>query len=337
MSKKSTQIYACKICDFSSSKKNDYDRHMMTRKHKILTCDLQKSLPKKLKKTPNAKNIFVCKECDYTTSRNQDYIKHINTRKHKILTGELKETLKFECECGKRYKHRQTLHAHKKKCTFNITTIEIKEETPQINDVIEMMKKLMTENEKLTELVKKMPKEMPPGLNLTNNNNNQYYINIFLNEICKDALNINDFVKSLMIGVDELELAKAKGLTEGVSSILVDGLNKLEVSQRPIHCTNLKKKTLYIKNDDKWDKDNKEVLDDTINDVKRRHHAALIKWQEDHPGWETDEKLTMEFLGMLKSINMVMDKNNINKITKQISNETIIEPTEIKEIVTENE
>ena len=78
-------------------------------------------------------------------------------------------------------------------------------------------------------------------------------------------------------------------------------------------------------------------MDDTINTVQQRHRNALIKWQEDHPGWETDEKLTMEFLGMLKSINMVMDKNNINKITKQISNETIIEPTEIKEIVTENE
>ena len=306
-------------------------------------------------KMPNIKKMpvkYECKTCNFITSKNSNYIKHLSTRKHKNRTeGKIVKKVKkvkkvkiLICNgCGKEYSARNSLWYHKKKCVklnnqiISIDKEESSQETLQKNDVIEMMKKLMTENEKLTELIKKMPKEMPPGLNLTNNNNNQYYINIFLNEICKDALNINDFVKSLMIGVDELELAKAKGLTEGVSSILVDGLNKLEVSQRPIHCTNLKKKTLYIKNDDKWDKDNKEVLDDTINDVKRRHHAALIKWQEDHPGWETDEKLTMEFLGMLKSINMVMDKKNINKITKQISNETIIEPTEIKEIVTENE
>ena len=176
---------------------------------------------------------------------------------------------------------------------------------------------------------------MPPSVNLNNTNSNQYYINVFLNEICKDAMNINDFVKSLMIGVDELELAKTKGLAEGVSSLMVNGLNKLEISQRPIHCTDARRKTLYIKNDDKWDKDNKEVIDSTLTDIHKKHTLAIKKWQEDHPGWETDDELIMEFMGFVKSINLIMDKNQKNRITKQLSNNTLIEVDEIKDMVDE--
>ena len=149
-------------------------------------------------------------------------------------------------------------------------------------------------------------------------------------------MNINDFVKSLMIGVDELELAKTKGLAEGVSSLMVNGLNKLEISQRPIHCTDARRKTLYIKNDDKWDKDNKKVIDSTLTDIHKKHTLAIKKWQEDHPGWETDDELIMEFMGFVKSINLIMDKNQKNKITKQLSKNTLIEVEEIKDMVDES-
>ena len=197
----------------------------------------------------NAKK-YECKVCDFVTFKNSNYLKHISTRKHKNRTN-IEPSKKFICEgCGKVYTARNSLWYHKKKCTqYNKQIVVIEnetdaEETPQMKEMMEMMKKLMTENEKLTELVKKMPGEMPPSVNLNNTNSNQYYINVFLNEICKDAMNINDFVKSLMIGVDELELAKTKGLAEGVSSLMVNGLNKLEISQRPIHCTDARRKTL---------------------------------------------------------------------------------------------
>ena len=281
----------------------------------------------------NSEYKFYCECCDYKCNKKQYWTQHIKTKKHKRKHLETEKI--FECEiCNIRYSSRSGLWKHKQK-KHTECKIVVADETPQMKEMMEMMKKLMTENEKLTELVKKMPGEMPPSVNLNNTNSNQYYINVFLNEICKDAMNINDFVKSLMIGVDELELAKTKGLAEGVSSLMVNGLNKLEISQRPIHCTDARRKTLYIKNDDKWDKDNKEVIDSTLTDIHKKHTLAIKKWQEDHPGWETDDELIMEFMGFVKSINLIMDKNQKNKITKQLSKNTLIDVEEIKDMVDE--
>ena len=170
---KNTKKYVCKICDYITSDSSNYKKHIRTQKHKILT--------NTYKDYAQNDGYYTCEICNYTTKKKSSYDNHLNSQKHKanLKTVQNKHKRLLEkniiyhiCECGKKYKHRQSLNTHKKTCKgLNNVVIEIKDEPTNNNDVIEMMKKLMTENEKLTDLVKKMP----PGLNLTNNNNNQYY------------------------------------------------------------------------------------------------------------------------------------------------------------------
>ena len=170
---------------------------------------------------------------------------------------------------------------------------------------------------------------MPPTTNNTLNNNQQYDINIFLNDTCKDAINISDFVKSLMIGIDDLEVARSRGMVEGVSTLFVNGLNKLEVSQRPIHCTDAKKKTLYIKDEDKWAKNNKKLIKDTIDVLQKRHISAISDWQNEHPNWADNPKEQELFWEFIKHINPTISNSDKNKIITKISNEVKIDVNSI--------
>ena len=133
-----------------------------------------------------------------------------------------------------------------------------------------------------------------------------------------------------MIGMDELEIARNRGMMEGVSSIFVNGLNKLEVSQRPIHCTDAKNKTLYIKDEDKWAQNNKDLIKDTIDVLQKRHISVINTWQQEHPNWADDPKEQEMFWDFIKQINPTISNSDKNKIITNISNEVEIDVKNIQ-------
>ena len=198
---------------------------------------------------------FYCEKCNYPCSKKSDYEKHLYTRKHKILTNTSGFSLKvaeYVCDCGKQYKHRQSLNNHKKKCIYKkpshdteITVEPIMEYLLKEN--VEMKK----DNLEMKKMMIDLCKNMGPT-NITNNNNKNFNINIFLNEECKDAMNLTDFVDSIQLSIEDMKYFGDQGQVNGMANILIDKLNAMDIIKRPMHCSDIKKETIYIKDEDKW-------------------------------------------------------------------------------------
>lgn len=166
-----------------------------------------------------------------------------------------------------------------------------------------------------------------------NNNNNKFNINVFLNEKCRDAINMSEFIESLQIQLEDLNYTKTNGLIEGVSSIFVNGLKQLETSKRPIHCTDMKRETLYIKDNNEWDRENgKARLRSAINDVANKQRKSISAWEKEHPEWSETEKGKEEYIRLVQSVMTdVSNGANENKIIKTIAKETVIEKDTLME------
>tara|TARA_B110000285_G_scaffold213432_1_gene257754 strand:- start:436 stop:1284 length:849 start_codon:yes stop_codon:yes gene_type:complete len=270
------------------------------------------------KKSPKNIKIFECENCDYSCSKKGDWNRHLLTRKHKIVTNTDTNTSKtFICECGKSYKHRQNLHAHKKKCDYEEKVENIQEEKTEENELNykDMFLVMMNENKEL----KGMMKEMIPNIGNNNNSHNtQFNINVFLNEQCKDALNIMDFVDSLQLQLKDLDNTGKLGFVEGTSKIFIDGLNKLEVTKRPIHCSDIKEETLYIKDNDTWEKENKnkDKIKKAIDRITDINMDQMPEWVKENPKFANDD----EYLKVISNIMNVIDKGKQNKQKEQIIN-----------------
>jgi len=301
---------------------------------------------KNYKKTSN----FFCEKCNFECSKKQDYDRHLLTRKHQILTNTY--TIKpeklqtFVCECGKNYKHRQSLFSHKKKCTYEPTEKEISDtdsdkesqvqeiqNTNENNiDYKDMFLEMMKENRELHKTIHEMiPKIGNNNTTTTNNNNNQQFnLQFFLNEQCKDALNITDFMQSLQLNMNDLIQTGKLGYVDGMSRIFVKALKDMDVTERPIHCTDIKRETVYIKDQDKWEKDehNKEKIKKTIRNIENKNLKMLPKWQEDNPDcMNMESKKSDEFMEL--SINALggnADKEVSEKrIMKNILKEVVLD------------
>ena len=201
---------------------------------------------------------FSCNLCDYNTCRKSQYERHILTRKHIKLENTTNpqqnatQTVQYNCNCGKSYNHRASLFNHKKKCSYQT---EQKTEQKLEHNYTELIIKLIKENQELkntillenTELRKTIT-ELIPKIGNNNNNNNtinqKFNINVFLNEQCKDALTMNQFIDSIQVTLDNLDVTKNKGLTEGISNIIMENMNKLSIHERPVHCTDIKRETV---------------------------------------------------------------------------------------------
>ena len=300
--------------------------------------------------------LYTCELCDYSTSNKTNFTKHKTTRKHKMVTNGDKKVAKiYECEfCDKKYKHRQGLNRHVNKCHFvekpklpvmkpeKTDTIEktthdnsnhininisdnknenieekIAENAKEMNTVIKV---LIDENKKLTDTIQ----DMIPKIGTTNTTNNNFNLNLFLNETCKDAINISEFIETITVGMDDLRFTHNNGIIEGVTTLLIDGLGKLEVNKRPIHCTDTKRKTLYIKDDNTWERNNKDTVKKTINEVQNKHMIALEEWKIAHPNWLEDPKLADEYLKLVKESSMSLQEKNENRIINRVSKEVEI-------------
>jgi len=230
---------------------------------------------------------FLCEYCDYNTSNVKDYNKHLLTRKHKMLTNVDKtvpENPEFVCDqCSKTYKYRQSLHVHKRKCSVSKDTIAvIDKDTTSGDSTIEY---LLKENSEMKQMIMEMMGKMG---NTTNNTmNNHFNINMFLNDQCKNAVNFSDFIDRIEISHDDLENNAQLGFVNGMTKILMDNLRLLTLHERPIHCTDVKRETFYIKDQDVWEKERSTVkLENAIQEVSRKSLKSLIDWKKTNPDYD---------------------------------------------------
>ena len=292
-------------------------------------------------------NFFCCNNCDYITSNKKDYNKHLMTRKHENTTKYNENAIKipkkekiYECECGKTYPYRSSLYNHKKRCCFvdNKNAIINKPEDIDYKDMfLRMIKEnkqlqniLVTQQNQINELIPKVGNQII-GDNNTINNKHKFNINIFLNEQCKDALTMNEFIDKIKITMNDLMITKNKGLSEGVSNIFIENMNKLSVRERPMHCTDMKRETVYIKCDNtiyngssNWEKDDENIkLKEALNKVSRVQQKNLDKWTEEHPNWKNNSDEQEEYMQLVKNCTDDLHENKredkaIRKVCNQV-------------------
>ena len=292
--------------------------------------------------SPKLPTDYKCAQCDYITKYRNDFKKHCTTRKHLILTSDCQKTLsdkKHVCECGNEYKHRQSLFNHKKICQFCIDNIvpatpNTTYDQPNKDNLIEYLIKENAEFKTLIiELVKKENNTLTNiNSNNVNSNNKTFNLQFFLNEQCKDALNIGEFVDSIKVQLSDLETVGHIGYVEGVSKILIKNLNELDVVKRPIHCSDLKREVLYIKDDDKWSKENddKLVIKKAIKDVANKNIRQINEWTNLNPDCkQSDSKKNDQYLKIVMNSmsggSNEEQQHNIDKIIKNITKSVIIE------------
>jgi hypothetical protein len=240
---------------------------------------------------------FKCDVCNYTTRRKYNLDLHLNSTKHKnnVSTTNHNEPLvivskNYHCQnCAKEFNDRAGLWRHKKKCNI----VEPHEESCLKNntsDKDELINYLMKENQEFKNLILEIVKKDTNNTinNTTNNNTNShnkaFNLNFFLNETCKDAMNIMDFVDSIKLQLSDLEKVGELGYVEGISNIIVKNLNDLDVTQRPVHCTDKKRETMYIRDENKWEKDEaNSKIKKAIKRVASKNQRLLPKFKEAHP------------------------------------------------------
>ena len=286
---------------------------------------------------------FLCETCDYITCRKSSYDKHMMTAKHLKLT-ELTQSCKkvanskiFECDnCGKAYTSRVGLWKHKKACDELNKNFEkdliitlLKENKELKTMMIEQQNSMIEQSNSVIELCK----NGTHNTFHTNSHNKTFNLQLFLNETCKDAMNITDFVQSIQLELSDLEKVGEIGFIDGISKIIVKNLKGLDVTQRPIHCTDKKREVLYVKDDDKWEKEDEEnkKIRKAIKNVAFRNTKLLKQFKEKHPDCGKSEskysdqynKLIVEAMGGRGD----NDVEKENKIIRNIAKEVVIEST----------
>jgi hypothetical protein len=296
--KKNEKKYCCIICDFFTCKKTDYNRHLTTQKH--LNNEKQRN----------------------TT----------NTNDKNIITHQCSN-------CDKTFNDRAGLWRHNKKCTFISCKDDLNDQSKQqqlieylLKENSEFKQMMVEQNNNMFELAKNSGNNNNNTSNIVNNNN--FNLNFFLNETCKNAMNIMDFVSQLQVGIKELEDTGRLGFAEGISKIIINGLKQMDVSDRPIHCSDSKREVVYIKDKNQWNKDSedKSLLTNAIKHVAHKNMKQISEWTKDHPEYndstskQNDKYLRIVSESMSGSSQEETNKN-YNKIIKNIAKETIIDKT----------
>jgi len=273
---------------------------------------------------------FECKECKFECFKKGDFSRHLKTQKHKKCIGNFMENeidTPWICECGKQYKYNTGYYRHRRACPY-LKRANVNGEM----NYKEMFMVMINENKDLRSQIS----ELIPKVG--NNNNNtikqKVNINIFLNEQCKDALTMNQFIDKIKVSLDDLHVTKDKGITEGVSNIFIENMNKLSLYERPMHCTDLKREIVYInlKDEDhsgeaQWEKDPKNSkLKDAIQRISYIQQKNLDKWTEEHPNWINDPVLQEEYMQLVKNCtDDLTDNINESKVIKKLCNTVYLE------------
>ena len=285
---------------------------------------------------------YSCNICDYHTSKKSSYDDHLLSAKHNLAIIRNQKIAiacaKFICpNCSKIYKDNSGLWRHKKKCITNDQSIETQQPTISTDVVLQILKQnedlqklLIEQTSKIMEMAKD-GKNIINSNNTTNNTTNNFNLSVFLNEKCKDAINITDFVNSLVVTINDLEETARLGYAEGISKIFVNGLKQLDVYKRPIHCSDLKRDVLYIKDKDNWEKDDdKTHLLQAIKVVGNKNIKQISEWQKINPQFKDPEsKQNDRYLSMLCNVmsggTQEETSKNYDKIVRNIVKETVID------------
>ena len=284
---------------------------------------------------------YECCFCNYITVSKKDFNKHTLSNKHNRLVNANKmlvnsnDNKKYSCNCGKTYSHDSSYYRHKKKCNITIVT-DLNDETIDKDQLIIMLIKQNAELIKETSEFKHMMMDVIKSgthnnTTHTNSHNNTFNLNFFLNETCKNALNIDEFVSSIKVSLDDLENTGRQGYIEGISSIILNKLKNLNHYDRPIHCADQKREILYIKNNNQWFKESEEkpLLTKAIKTIANENIKQIKTWRDKNPDCtNSDSKKNSLYLkivsnSMSGSHQDECDKN-LNKIISNVAKETMI-------------
>jgi len=235
---------------------------------------------------------YRCKKCNYSTNNKYDFNRHETTLKHnELYNNESDESEsddeQYYCSCGKKYKCRNGLWKHKKRCEHNIIKEESKDEVYLLTGLV---KTLVEESKEFRETIVTMQQQQST---IINTQNNTFNLQLFLNETCKDAMNIDDFINSIQVTIEDLKILGNKGYVEGMSNLFIKNLEELDISQRPLHCSDEKRETIYIRDKKSWKKENdqKNHLTRIATDICRINTIALQNdYQKKYPHCLTDTK-----------------------------------------------
>jgi hypothetical protein len=306
-----------------------------------------------LKMPENAK-IFLCELCNFKCFKNSNYLCHLTTVKHKMMIKDAQKNAKesFSCECGKIYKHYSGLWRHKnEKCLYistNINENSVVENNVVENSVIEndvnfkeLFKLQLNENKELKDMIMEQSKMMMEickdksfnnnitnNTNMINSHNKTFNLQFFLNETCKDAMNLSDFIDSVKIQLTDLESVGKLGFVDGISNIIIKNLEALDIEKRPIHCCDSKRETMYIKDQDKWEKEDNELkrMKELVRIIRDKNISMVNTWRDLYPECvKSDSKKTtqfnqiyMEAFGGEKGTKKEKEEKIISKIAKSV-------------------
>ena len=303
-----------------------------------------------VKKFQKSSDNFICEKCDYTTSRKSQYDRHITTAKHKMVVNGSKKVPTTSqhhiCSCGRQYKYDSGYYRHKKQCysaslldSYVIPKPTCDGDTHiDANSMLDLIKQnqefknmLLDQNQKMMELVQSQSVIQTTNNNTTNNNNQKFNLNFFLNTTCKDAINMTEFIQNMEVQMSELENIGHNGYVAGMTDLILKKLKGLDVSKRPMHCTDLKRETVYIKDKDRWDKDNadKGQLRRAITLVAKKNYGKTLEWREHNPECLVVGSEKYDFcFNMMRNVLGDFEEEQIkldNKVIKNLAKEVVVD------------
>ena len=289
-------------------------------------------------KVPKGSEKYVCEACDYTTCRESQYNRHLSTPKHHIRTNTNenvpKSSTEYTCNCGKKYKHSSSLWNHQQKCTppikdaSNNYIVDKDLVMLLIKENSELKHMMMTAQNQMMEVIKNGTHNTTTT---TNSHNKTFNLQFFLNETCKNAMNIMDFVDSLKLQLVDLERMGEIGFVNGMSNIIIKNLQNMDVTERPVHCTDQKREVIYVKDEGKWDKEeeSKPKLRKAIKHIAHKNAKLIGEFKTKYPDYKTcASKISTQYNTMvIEAMGGVgcVDSTNENKIIKRISKEIMVE------------
>jgi hypothetical protein len=287
---------------------------------------------------------FNCIDCDFKCFNKHDYTRHLSTSKHKNkVNGNDLETLEianysnyslpYICKCSKEFKTNSGLWKHKQKCTF-ISDEDIDPTKPISNEVIlsvlqqnrELQQMLVEQNKTIIE----MSKNSQINTNHINSHNKTFNLQFFLNETCKDAMNIMDFVDSLKIQMSDLENVGKLGYVNGISNLIIQNLKAMDVTKRPVHCSDHKREIMYVKDDNQWYNESKETegnqkLKKAIKRIAHKNICMIPEWKALYPDCIYSDSKKSDIYNHIIYESMDNSDEHENKIIKKIAKEVVIE------------
>ena len=307
-------------------------------------------------KAPKNNTNYYCENCNYVSSNKKDYKRHLSTRKHSMLTNAYEKTPKhFTCDCGKIFKHKQSLYRHDQSCLYGVkkpldnvenhnrasteTIIQILKQNKELitnnhefKTLLVEQNKMMLEQQDENKLLQKQlieaVKENSGTINNTINNNQNFNLNFFLNTTCKDAMNMSEFIENMEVNFKDIENIGKNGYVSGMTDMIVSRIKDMDVTKRPMHCTDLKRETMYIKDNNEWTKDTpaNTKLHKMMDYVAKQNYAKMPLWRQrnpecldsDHPKYDFCIKMMRNMLGDIGLEQIRLDNKVIKNLSKHI-------------------